>query len=558
MSGTNQIGQAQNLFMGSGVQFSNNRRFMRYHNMFFTIADAATTQLFNGYLVPCLEAYDGHIWGIHNERIGLVAQGLLPAAAHTMKRKLFKHGYDWECINPDGTPNRDCYFFMQHWSKRNELLDKLKTEFIFRCAGGTSLYQLNGVTKDSSLNVYRIDKFIPSLTNLGRLRKVYTHIHSIKDNKDAYWLLTEERFISADKPYRIFKYFKHVDTVNLNMPVAENSQSSYKFDQLPEEIKKFHYENFGSIKVDERELLPFIDNIGAVLVKYNEGIAGLEHIGLGQSMADILLQDSFNYDLSFQFGAIERIVARPRVLIPSGFVNRNNKNGLDSAMNSVFYENYTPTSDSDTKPQQIAFPLRSQEIKLDRETILQNAAMKLGASADLLADWAAKAGGTSGTSATAIIHSDKKTDNLILDHKHNTECAINKLILPMLKANGFENVECRLIVHPENSLDFGTEAQALSTLFKNKMLPPDIIADRICREYPRETRERVAMFMENAQAQEALEVLAKIQAQLVGQQSNEDKGGDNKGNQGKKDDAEADKKTKGDRNLTNTTTGKEN
>ena len=451
-----------------GQELIASRKSLYLINLFYTIVDPRLFQLYMLYLRPSLEAYDGIIPGFHDFSVGRVPQGLMPAIAQGTKQMIFKQPVSYS------VEDEASYNYFRDWGERACIDDLLSQAYINSCAGGTALIQLNmDGNGDYWLNTFRIDKFQVDTNNKKEVVRSVAYIDSFKSviQRNIHYSLVEERYYNArGKAVRVFNYYQSSSLVNINRPPKPENMQPIDWSALPENLQEQHKKLYGSIIVGKEQLLPFGNELGVVIIKFEDSIPGYENLPLGRPLADILLYDSCQYDMNEQWGVLEGYVSLPRILIPTPYRQTDQNGTMNHSLDGFVYHKYEYAGDgSDKKPESMQFEARFDKKKIWRDMILESAAFKLNLSATMVASFL---NDTNRATATAIIASKDKSDMFIADKVGNITNPMNRLLRIIATSQGLQPP--KLEIHSQSILDPKTRFETYSPLLEKGHISPEL------------------------------------------------------------------------------------
>ena len=410
------------------------------NNTFYLLAPDYYYSFYSIYLNRCMACYDGWVNGFHNKASGLVPQRLLQSVATGLTNMLFAHGIDFN-------GERNERIFAVDWAKKSKFYKAVKKAYKFAVAGGTSLLKLNRSNKDLYATAHRIDTFFADIDANGKVVGVKVYFDAIHNtNKSngstSHFGICEERYFNKDhKPCvrtSVYKANGNLQTSVQDRPESPNSQH-VPFASLPDKVRKYIVENYPGVIVDKEQYLPFPNSLGCYLMRFTDDIPQIPNTQFGQPIGDILFTENFQYDQMKYFEKNEVDLARARALIPEEFWNKDDPDYGNRALNERFYQKISSINGDDDKITQIQFNLRGNDIRLQKENIYKDIALKLNISASSVASFLSEGAGA--RTATEIIGERTKTDTWIDGQINLNAPEINELLRTVMYYYGRNAVE---------------------------------------------------------------------------------------------------------------------
>lgn len=410
------------------------------NNTFYLLAPDYYYAFYSIYLNRCLACYDGWVNGFHNKASGLVPQRLLQSVATGLTNMMFAHGIDFS-----GEHNERK--FAVDWAKKSKFYKALKKCYKFAVAGGTSLLKLNRSNRDLFATAHRIDTFFADIDANGKVVSVRVYFDAIHDTnsngqENTHFGICEERYFNKDgKPCvraSVYKSCGNLQTSVQDRPQTPKSQR-IPWDSLPKKVRTYIKDNYPSIMIDEEQYLPFPNSLGCYLMRFTDDIPQIPNTQFGQPIGDILFTENFQYDQMKYFEKNEVDLARARALVPEEFWNKDDPDYGNRALNERFYQKISSINGDDDKITQIQFNLRGNDIRLQKENIYKDIALKLNISASSVASFLSEGAGA--RTATEIIGERTKTDTWIDGQINLNAPEINELLRTVMYYYGHNPVE---------------------------------------------------------------------------------------------------------------------
>lgn len=479
------------------------------NNTFYLLAPEYYYSFYAIYLNRCLSCYDGWVNGFHNKASGLVPQRLLQSVATGLNNMLFAHGIDFSGANAD-------YNFATDWAKRSKFYKALKKCHKFAIAGGTSLLKLNRSEKDLYATAHRIDTFFADIDANGRVvsaRVYFDAVHNTNpsgDGKDHFGICEERYFNEEGKPCvraSVYKAGGNLQTSVQGRPKHEVMRIEWH--KLPANVKQYIKKNYPSIILDEEQYLPFPNSLGCYLMRFTDDIPQIPNTQFGQPIGDILFTENFQYDQMKYFEKNEVDLARARALVPEEFWNKDDENYENRALNERFYQKISSINGDSDKITPIQFLLRGNEIRIQKENIYKDCALKLNVSASSIASFLSEGAGA--RTATEIIGERTKSDTWIKGQINLNAPEINELLREVMYYYNHEPVE--IVLKAEDQSPQIERLKINSDVFgAGNMSPERFVKNTYGNTLSKEEQEREIAYLEKTKADNDAQKLAMAQS----------------------------------------------
>lgn len=466
------------------------------NNTFYLLAPDYYYSFYSIYLNRCLACYDGWVNGFHNKASGLVPQRLLQSVTTGLTNMMFAHGIDFN-------GNKNARSFAVDWAKRSKFYKAVKKAYKFAVAGGTSLLKLNRCDKDLYATAHRIDTFFADIDANGRVVSVKVYFDAIHNTNPSgtrsHYGICEERYFNAEgKP--CVRASVYVSNGNLQTSVQDRPRVNVQhveWKKLPNNVKSYIKDNYPSIIVDDEQYLPFPNSLGCFLLRFTDDIPQIPNTQFGQPIGDILFTENFQYDQMKYFEKNEVDLARARALIPEEFWNRDDPDYSNRALNERFYQKISSINGDDDKITQIQFALRGNDIRLQKENIYKDIALKLNISASSVASFLSEGAGA--RTATEIIGERTKTDTWIDGQINLNAPEINELMRYVMHYYGQEPVE--IVFKAEEQSPQIERLKTNSDVFSaGNMSPERFVRNTYGNALSKEEQEKEIAYLEQAKA----------------------------------------------------------
>lgn len=466
------------------------------NNTFYLLAPDYYYSFYSIYLNRCLACYDGWVNGFHNKASGLVPQRLLQSVTTGLTNMMFAHGIDFN-------GNKNARSFAVDWAKRSKFYKAVKKAYKFAVAGGTSLLKLNRSDRDLYATAHRIDTFFADIDANGRVVSVKVYFDAIHNTNPSgsrsHYGICEERYFNEEgKP--CVRASVYVSNGNLQTSVQDRPRFNVQhveWKKLPNNVKDYIKKNYPSIIVDDEQYLPFPNSLGCFLLRFTDDIPQIPNTQFGQPIGDILFTENFQYDQMKYFEKNEVDLARARALVPEEFWNKDDPDYSNRAMNERFYQKISSINGDDDKVTPIQFNLRGNDIRLQKENIYKDIALKLNISASSVASFLSEGAGA--RTATEIIGERTKTDTWIDGQINLNAPEINELMRYVMHYYGQEPVE--IVFKAEEQSPQIERLKTNSDVFSaGNMSPERFVRNTYGNALSKEEQEKEIAYLEQAKA----------------------------------------------------------
>lgn len=414
-------------------------RLAQYDNT-YRLASSRYYQFYASFIRPRILMYNGWMQGFHNTEYGVLPSLFLQRIGNGIINTLFA-----KPIVLNTQDSETAAIIASKQFKMARLSQNIKEVYSFALAGGTGLIKLN---KDGN-NALRfetvpMDRFFIETDAYGDIEQVKSFVATYHDTIAASqeYYLCEERFFryAAGKRYPMVHYTFYKTSSNISHEHTPSPTDAIVWKDIPYDVRKMIERDYGDIQIDiggadvlaqryngaradsERstvyarcKLLPFDDDLGCRLIKFTNSIPAFPKLPFGQPIADLLMNESYAYDQLKFFERVEVYTARSRVMVDEGQTNPNDPDSRKKALDPMVFTYYDNTlgDTKDGKPLAIQPALRAEEIKTQKQNILNDTAFALNLSSSTIAAWLSD--GTTQKTATEIEYERTKTDSFIND-----------------------------------------------------------------------------------------------------------------------------------------------
>lgn len=432
---------------GRGELSAESFNLTQYDNTYL-LAAPRYYQFYASYIRPRMQMYKGWINGFHNTEHGVLPSFFLQKIGGGIQNLLFSKPI---VLNTENGATA------QHISskkyKKSRFPEVVKEAYGYAVNGGTGLIKINrDGNNDLRFEAVPMDRFFVEVDAYGDIERVKSYVAAYHDTIDSTqeYYLCEERFFRYVSDRGIRKRFPMIhytfyktssNIVSETTPQAEINAIAWK--DIPYDVRAMLTRDYGEIMLDaldsselcdkfnrarsegerssvyERcKLLPFDDDLGCRLIKFTHNIPSFPKLPFGQPIAELLMNETYQYDQLKFFERVEVYIARGRVMIGDDMVNPNDPDGRSNALDPIVFTYYDnlPTGmggPKDGAPETIQPELRADAIRAQKQNILNDTAFALNLSSSTIAAWLSD--GTTQKTATEIEYERTKTDSFIAE-----------------------------------------------------------------------------------------------------------------------------------------------
>lgn len=404
--------------------------------------------------------YDGWVPDIHNADKGIFSTGLAHSlvdgiAGQIIGKKIL--------LQPESTDAdykktlKEAY----KWADDIRLTQVLRTATKYAGALSTSLLKLNVSKKGLWLEALRMDNFFFETNFKGDIESAVCLINSYTNTENAttkqpnnfgedcnhqetlqekyylvekrYFKKKKEKYVRSDGkecygvhkvPYVIYQVHNYRGNILNAQSWNLSLQEEVRWDSIPSSVRNSIKRDYGVIQIGVEQRLPFFEELGVELVRYNGDDGSLSQQPFGESILKNIQSDLIDYDFTFSWAFRDKYIGKGTVFlgkelqtITSGTTEYS---GLDD-----FLITRVPTLDGKLPLEKVQFDLRVDEWTHAKDTILNTIAMKIGISPSTIASFL-----TDNTARTAkeVGTEEKDTDNYIDIQRGCLTPAFNKIL----------------------------------------------------------------------------------------------------------------------------------
>lgn len=483
-------------------------------------------QFYSSYIRPRTAMYRGWVTGFHNKEYGIIPTLFLQKIGTGIVSTIF--GKPMILNAKDELANS----ISQKEYKKSNFNAAVKEAYGFALDGGTSLLKWNKDGKNQlRAEALPMDKFFTSVDAYGDIEAVKSFIATYHDTISASteYYLCEERFFKyavvggKTERYPMVHYLFYKTSTNAANENTPQPTDAIKWGDIPYEIRKMiqrdygdiiiDYAGYGDIKDYERcKLLPFNDDLGCRLIKFTRNIPAFPKLPFGQPIADLLMNESYQYDQLKFFERLEVYIARARIMIDKKYGNPNDPDAIKNMLDPMIFtylDSIAGESD-DKKPQVLQPELRAEALNRQKQNILNDAAFSLNLSSTTIASWLSD--GQTQKTATEIEFERTKTSAFINDKIEIIQEPLQEMIDLFFHYYGASTPE--LSIMPENQTVRSESIKLFSELFDKKQITAKMLAKEILGTNSTKEINELVEFIEGEQVKQQEQQLQQQMQQI--------------------------------------------
>ena len=511
-------------------------RLAQYDNT-YRLASSRYYQFYASFIRPRILMYNGWMQGFHNAEYGVLPSLFLQRIGNGIINTLFSK----PIVLNTQDPQTGAVIASKQY-KKAKLSQSIKESYSFALAGGTGLIKLNKDNENAlRFETVPMDRFFVETDAYGDIERVKSFVSTYHNTIDATqeYYLCEERFFrysTAGKRFPMVHYTFYKTSSNISHETTPAPSDAIVWKDIPYDVRKMIERDYGDIQLDiggcelleqrlnnsrsdaERntiysrcKLLPFEDDLGCRLVKFTNNIPAFPKLPFGQPIADLLMNESYSYDQLKFFERIEVYTARARVMVDEGQTNPNDPDSRKKALDPMVFTYYDNTlgDTKDGKPLAIQPPLRAEEIKTQKQNILNDTAFALNLSSSTIAAWLSD--GTTQKTATEIEYERTKTDSFINDKIEIIREPLQELVDLYFHFYGVTAPE--LYIMPESQASRSDNIRLYSELYEKGQVPAKSLAEKILGTCSIKEVQELAVFIEGKSLEAQMQQQLQIQTQ---------------------------------------------
>lgn len=477
----------------------------QYDNTYM-LASPRYYQFYASYVRPRVLMYKGWIEGFHNTEYGVLPSLFLQKIGNGIVNTVFGKP---AVLN---TENKGTNLLIESKRfKKSGLIGGIKDVFGLAVGGGTALAKWNkDGNGDLRLETVPMEKFFIEVDSYGDIERVKSFISTYYDTISASqeFHLCEERFFKyatvggVRKRFPMVHYNFYKTSSNIASETVPAPSDSISWKDVPADVRNMLMRDYGDILIDDYDgysvserakkcrsdgeaarlydkckLLPFDDDLGCRLIKFTSNIPAFSKLPFGQPIADLLMNESYAYDQLKFFERLEVYIARGRVMLDDGQTNPNDPESRKSIFDPAIFTKYANalSGKEENKPFGIQLDLRAENIRVQKQNILNDAAFALNLSSSTIAAWLSD--GTTQKTATEIEYERTKTEGFINDKIEIIQEPLQELIDIYFHYHGVTSPELHIM--PENQTVRSESIRLHSELYEKGQVTSKILAEKI-------------------------------------------------------------------------------
>lgn len=408
---------------------------------------------------------DGYVYDFHSPINGIlstrIASSIVKGISNNIvgKQLLFKGTDD---------KSRESLTAINEWTYKSDFQNAVRLLVNFAVGLGTSAFKINSTGSNLWCEALRLDQFTFEVDARGNLseftcmiKKYANTAQKVEDKTVANYYLAEHRFFkdavtkktelvdgqiltfeyATRIPYVKYTVHKTTGNVRNNVDVNMTDSGEIRWDSLPGNIRKAIKRDFGVIKIDEAQKLPFNEWLGVELYKFGVGDISLPNIPFGTSILQNIVAYLMLYDLSWSYSCRDMYFGKGMVLVPKSMqMPGKDKYGQQPIMRafdeSIFTE-FATTDPDKQKPENIQFELRGEQWSQIQDNILKKIATTIGMSPRTLASYLGADGAQK--TATEIDAENDATLSFIDFERNNLGNVLDRILEHVLNFLGKSN-----------------------------------------------------------------------------------------------------------------------
>jgi len=512
----------------------------QYDNTYM-LASPRYYQFYASYVRPRILMYKGWIQGFHNIEYGVLPSLFLQKIGHGIINTLFSKPI---VLNTEDAETGTIIASKQF--KQAKLSRSIKEAYSFALSGGAGLIKLNKDGENTlRFETVPMDRFFIETDAYGDIERVKCFVSTYHDTIGATqeYYLCEERFFrysTTGKRFPMVHYTFYKTSANIAHESTPKPSDAIGWTEIPYDVRKMIERDYGDILIDAGDseylaqrftnsrslgekgtiyakckLMPFDDDLGVRLVKFTNSIPAFPKLPFGQPLADLLMNESYAYDQLKFFERLEVYTARSRVMVDEGQTNPNDPDSRKKALDPMVFTYYDNTlgESKDGKPLAIQPLLRAEEIKTQKQNILNDTAFALNLSSSTIAAWLSD--GTTQKTATEIEYERTKTDSFINDKIEIIREPLQELIDIYFHFYGVTTPELNIM--PESQLARSDNIKLYSELYDKGQVTAKSLAEKILGTCSAKEVNELAQYIEGKQREAQAQQQLQIQTQPINQ-----------------------------------------
>lgn len=420
------------------------------NSAFYVLANPQYWNFYNKWVRNWLYWYDGFVPYVHSQQSGIFSTRIGTTIVNRSADTILGGGLMF--ANSDTVFDKDengvskaLDFISNRWSEEVGLKSVVKKGVRFAGGGGTSLLKLNGGENGLWLETIRMDRFFADIDFKGNVKRVKSYLANYtktvpggNENSFEQYYLVEDRYF-IDLPlekkvpvveYKVYRLNGQIENFNL----GNASVVGLEWNDIHKSIRKAIKEDYGDIKLNCPNRLPFDKDLGCRILKLTDGISNLPQVQFGESLLANIMSYLYSYDYYFSCLNTDMYLGRGRVMVPKGLTGNKKNTGYNSGLDDFLYTKVEYQTTEDKKLEAIQFDLRSEEWKNIRNNLIESMATALGISVSTLASYLQDG---SNRTAREVSAEEKATALFVEEARRLLEKPLNDILRLVLRYYGY-------------------------------------------------------------------------------------------------------------------------
>lgn len=409
---------------------------------FYAAVPAQYKDYYMRFVKQYFQWYDGFVPNFHNHHHGIFSTRL----AYTVLHKLAEQTTGARVLFEDEGKNGEALRFIEKFSEKNSLSNKITQATEWAFAGGDSLLKANVRNGDIFVDTIRKDNYFLNTDFSGEITAVsillYTYTDMIQENQTdqrrLFYLLEERKYEDGVPKERLT--IKQGSGDRITYKNVDFQSADVDFKSLPRNIRQRLTTEFPGVTFGEWGELPF-KSLGVYMIKTTDKISFAPALPFGESILSNNIHVLMSYDFYYSAFMTDVYMGRGKVLMPRHMQGpmRDEYGSGDSfrGLDDFLLQRIDYVSPEEQKPLPLQFDLRGKDWADVRTHLLQTMATNIGISERSIATYLVP----SSEKPTAYeISSDENATASFVDNKRPfIEKAINGLISCVLDFYNYDD-----------------------------------------------------------------------------------------------------------------------
>lgn len=470
--------QTSNVFPAVQMSYTNGQPILNEwtnHSAFYAIYPSYYFTFANQWLRKWLAWFDGYVPGIHDGTSGILSTRLATTLCTKLAEQVFGSGLLFANSQDAEDSKKALEFISGEFSENADLQNQILKTFILAAAGGTSYIKVNiDAEKQLWLDTWRMDQCWSDIDFRGKVLRAkflvakFTKTVPNNTSEPSNFYIVEERFYATSKDnreyrernkrlidkmdcspqleigkpyvkYSVYRLQGYVNDFNQGVSLGR----SLDFNELPDEVKKSIRDDYGALKLNIPQKLPFTE-LGVFAFKWTSFISNLPQLPYGESVVAKIQAYLFEYDFMNSCMNTDFYLGRGRVLVPKALQNPKiqNLNGqvvsgnYNQGLDSFLFTKVEYASTEDKGPEPIQFDLRANDWLTARNHLLEVISTTIGISPSTIASFLQD---SSARTAREISSEESSTALFVENHRKIFIKPLNDMIKLILNFYGYKD-----------------------------------------------------------------------------------------------------------------------